>query len=73
MDMNDVFDHLCKLAAMRGSHRDPILACDRVDQENLYEIQGALGGLLLNVAITLGPDKQKALAEKFPYAFKAAK
>lgn len=71
MDMNKVFERLCKLAAMRGSHRDPILVCDLVDQDNLFEIQNALSGLLFDVAKSLGTDKLDVLVKKFPYAFKA--
>ena len=74
MDMNQVFERLCKLAAMPVNGRqEPLLACDLVTQDNLYEVQDALCALLLDVAKTLGPEKQKALAAKFPYAFTPAK
>jgi hypothetical protein len=71
MNIDTVFNRLCALAAMPAGVRSPLLASDRVDQNNLYAIQNTLSNLLIDVATAVGPKAQAHLAKRFPYAFES--
>lgn len=69
MTKADIFDRLVDIAGTRASQREELLAADLVNQENLFEIQDKISGLLLDVANDL--DRAPELVRRFPYAFAA--
>lgn len=70
-DLKVIFDKMVEFGAMPGGYRDPFLACDLVNQDNLFSLQEAYAALLLDMARLVGPEAEKTLISKFPYAFKS--
>lgn len=70
LEKKQILIDLVKIAKMGGSHRDPFICCDTVYQENLFDIQEALGELLLKIAKDVRCEE--FLVEQMPYAFKKA-
>lgn len=68
----DTFERLIDLAKIPagGAAGRPVLSCDIVHQEALYDFQEKLSMLLFELAMSIGPLCCHRLAREFPVVFK---
>ena len=68
----EIFDDLCEIAESKPEYGgSPLICCDLVDQEHLFEIQNKLAILLLKLADDVGQSAHTKLQKDMGYAFTA--
>lgn len=68
MTKRQILDRLIEIG--KTGARNPFIVADRVDQEDLYDIQEKLTSLIADLADKVGNSGVNKVMKAFPYLFK---
>lgn len=69
LTMQQILNRLMDLATHGASTHSPFICADLVDQEELFDIQEALGKLIADMADGMGPKHVRTICTRMPYIF----